>query len=87
MDKLLCQLLSFLAQNCEFWKSSSIVEILAVLQVLDLKWRLLPGVGGFLVGVLLGIFVLHLFLFDSLNFFSPFSINSMRAILTIHMSF
>lgn len=42
------------------------MEIFAILQVLDFKWRLLLGMSGFLVGVLVGIFILYLF--DSLNF-------------------
>lgn len=32
------------------------MEIFAILQVLGLKWRLLPGIRGFLVGVLVGFF-------------------------------
>ena len=51
MDKLFCQLLFFSGTNCEFWKSVLIKEILAILEVLDLKWRLLSGVAAFLLVV------------------------------------
>lgn len=40
----------------EFLKSNIIVEIFAILQVLDLKLRLLSRMGDFLIGVLVGFF-------------------------------
>lgn len=39
----------FSGMNCEFWKSSSIMQIFAILEVLDLQWRLLSRVGRFLL--------------------------------------
>lgn len=42
--------------NWEFLKSNIIVEIFAILQVLDLKLRLLSRMVDFLIGVLVGFF-------------------------------
>lgn len=46
----------FSGMNCEFSKSSIIVEIFAILQVLDLKWRLLPRMGGLFGWCFSGVF-------------------------------
>lgn len=39
----------FSGMNCEFWNSIITMEKLAVLEVLELQWRLLSRVGGFLL--------------------------------------